>query len=406
MARQRQAFDDTFDIGDTYNGDFYNEPNYAIPRGNTGVSGYGTGGIEVPPLEVSAPAAPPIQNNIAPTTPPNTNAPGSFTPESYAPIQGFDFDKITGTKQFDSADKYSDALRAFSRGLGSGGVQISKNNLDPMIQWLKDNGFGSASAVGDDKIDFGDGQGPIDVLTSGGDIWFQNGLDRFAPPGGNIPDDRIGAPGGPDPFGPGGGAIPESPTRDIMAELEKLFPDGLFNQGIVNRRVENASEALGRQAKSRTASNRAMLADRGLIGSGPEQTAQNRMEDDLFSQYSNAVSGIYANESENADSRMMQALGLAAGLSEAEMDNMLGWFRAQSDDRLGQGRLGLDSMLGRGNLALGNMRATNDYNLGLGQQGLDRDRLLLDVDQGDMDNYIKILELLLSGAGVGAGGYI
>jgi hypothetical protein len=370
---------------------------------NTGVSGYGPGGEPVPPIDAP----------------------------KYAPIQGFDFEKLSGAKPYDSAEKYSDSVRAFSQYLGGGG-KVARNDLGGLTEWLQANGFGNARAVGDDKVDFGDGRGPIDIITSSGDVWFQNGPDRFEDSGGGQdPWSMFGGSGGFPGAGmgmsgaSGGGASSSGPAPskspyDIKAELAKLFPDGLFNKDVVSRRSQNAADELGRFRKSRVASNQAQLAERGLIGSGPEASMYNKVDTDIADLFGNAVSGIYADESENADQRMMQALGLASGLEQSEAQNAIDWFQAQSDDRLGQGQLGLgwgnlglghrragiDEMLGKGNLALGNMNAVNDYNLSLGRLGLDRDLGMAGLDNSSIDQYIQLLQLLMQGAGQSAGGYV
>ncbi len=96
----------------------------------------------------------------------------------YGQIQGFDYDKLTSGGG--TAEKYSPAVRTFSQGLGAG-TAITRGNLWPMVAYAQAQGFPNARAVGDDKIDFGDGNGPIDVIQSNGSVWFQNGADRFAP---------------------------------------------------------------------------------------------------------------------------------------------------------------------------------------------------------------------------------
>lgn len=195
-------------------------------------------------------------------------------------------------------------------------------------------------------------------------------------------------------------------TSDLMSTLKGLFPGGLFNQDTVSRRTENAREDLARQSKSRNATNRAALASRGLIGDGPEQTAQNRAESDIADQYSNAVSGIYADESDNADQRMMQALQLAAGLSSEEAKLIVDQFRAQTERSgmegslaLGNRNAGIDEMLGLGNLALGNTRASNDYNLGKGQ-------LDLGWNNADIEEWLATQGLKLQGANISSRGNV
>ena len=91
---------------------------------------------------------------------------------TYGNVPGFDFEKLSGTRPYDSPQKYSDAVRNFSEFLGGGG-QLARNNLGGAVDFAKSKGF-NASAVGDDKIDYGDGRGAIDVVRSDGQLWFNN----------------------------------------------------------------------------------------------------------------------------------------------------------------------------------------------------------------------------------------
>lgn len=103
------------------------------------------------------------------------NTPLSSTdPSAYAPVPGFDLNKIRNLDHVN--DKYTAAVRVFSRGLAALGLDAvsSRGNLQPMADFAKDNGFPDAKTVSDDQIDFGDGHGPIDVITVAGTWWFQN----------------------------------------------------------------------------------------------------------------------------------------------------------------------------------------------------------------------------------------
>jgi len=232
----------------------------------------------------------------------------------------------------------------------------------------------------------------------------------------------------------------------MLNQLKGLFPGGMFNQGIVNQRTDIARDALNRYRNQQNATNRAALANRGLLGSGPEATAQNLNEENIGGMFQNAVSGIQANESEAADRRMMQALQLATGLTADQAGLMLDSWKAQSGNNLGYGQLALGNRnadiesqlgnrgydvqsqlgnrnadissqlgnrnaditnsLGLGNLALGNLSATNSYNLGLGDYGLNRDRLGYDMEHGDTQQLIDILGQLYGGATTASGGYV
>ncbi len=173
---------------------------------------------------------------------------------------------------------------------------------------------------------------------------------------------------------------------------------GGFNQGIVNQRTNVATDAMQKALKSRQASDRAILADRGTLGSGPELTAMNRASEGEQNDLQDAITGINANESQAADQRLIQALQLAAGMTESEATNAINWFRAQSDNQLGQGQLALGNKnadqnysLGLGDLALGNTKAGNDYNLGTGNLQLGYDTLNSNNDNTTLQDLIDLI---------------
>lgn len=377
-----------------------------------------------------------------PTGTPTTEPAPAPAPKKYGAIQGFDLGKIDGSKPYDSGSKYSDSLRGFSNFLGEGG-KIGRNDLGGALDWLHSNGFAGAKGVGDDKIDFGDGQGPIDVINSKGEVWFQNGDDRFVQEGNAA---ALGMPsgsggGGAGGYGGGGGASggsgggssssgPGFTADSLKAALASLFPGGAFNQGAVDRNVDNVRGGIEKARKSRLATNQALLADRGLIGSGPESRAYQNMDEDLFNSEVSGINDAYSHESDNASQRMMMALQTAAGMTAEEARNAVDWFRAQSDNSiglgrnandaarnandyaLGQGQLGLgyytagnDFTLGQGRLAIDNMNGVNGYNLGVGRLGLDRDVAQQDLQGKDIDRLIAIINTLHGGASASAGGY-
>jgi hypothetical protein len=229
----------------------------------------------------------------------------------------------------------------------------------------------------------------------------------------------------------GGGSSSTKPAMDVSEWLKQYMDSGGgFNQNIVNRRVSSAQDTLNRQRQSRDASNRSVLAARGLIGSGPEITAMNRAEEDHSDIFAGAVNDIYANESENADQRAMQALSLATGMSISEAQNFLESQKIGNDFTLGQGQLGLghkqadnafelgkgnldlgfleagnDFTLGQGGLALGNLNAMNNYNLGAANFGLNQNQFNHQQGQDDIGNYLQLLQLYLGGANTSTGGF-
>lgn len=226
-------------------------------------------------------------------------------------------------------------------------------------------------------------------------------------------------PGGSKMFGAGGngydvnGFDGKTPWGgDLMSALKGLFPGGAFNQDIVNRRTDNARGTLEAQRKSSMKNNEAYLAERGLIGSGPQADAANSLESRLFGQFGQAQNDIFANESENADKRMIAALQAATGVNADEAANAVRQYSAATERGLGDKNIGLgyykagnDYELGRGNLALGNMNATNEYNLGAGRLGLDQQKLIQDFYEHADDATKAIIDQLFSGAVQSGNGY-
>lgn len=133
------------------------------PNGNTGINGGKVqaqpGGFVPQPSQQPAP-----QPSLA-----YSQAPVAGRPF----LLGFETSKIYDpNKQAGESGKYTPAAKAFGQAY-MGGVDIARGNLEPMLNTLKSQ-FPNARIVGDDKIDFGDGNGPIDVVRSDGSIVFQN----------------------------------------------------------------------------------------------------------------------------------------------------------------------------------------------------------------------------------------
>lgn len=205
---------------------------YAAGLGAPAGQGAGAGALNDETVATTATPAP--AGGAAGGALPNQSAPAA--PVKYADIQGFDSGKLNDPIY--SSAKYDPALRAFSAGLGSG-VQVGRNNLQGMADYAKKNGFANAQVVGDDKIDFGDGNGPIDVVQSNGSIWFQNGADRLGGGGG----DATGASGSGTGAGGSGGPdfsgleallqqqMAQSSARDAAsADYNKKIHDSILSQ--------------------------------------------------------------------------------------------------------------------------------------------------------------------------------
>jgi hypothetical protein len=344
---------------------------YTPPNGNTGISGYGF------PNGLPMPTGGPVPSGVKQRAPYSTGgyqptaAKPQAVPEESEPEFNGDyaayFKSILGSGPTNmqrgldnqaALEKYGGKLQIASDGTWRGRI----NDIP---------GIGSMTLIGDRQT-WGDG-----------DWAFRTGSEQYGSGGG-------GGGGGSQTPGPTAASNPE-----LWDKLKSLFDSGGgFNQDVVNRRSENAGAALRRDAKSRVANNEAYLASRGLIGDGPQGTAFNKVQTDTAEQYADALSGIYADESENADERMMGALSMMTGMSTADADRALGYLRANNDFSLGQG-----------SLALGNFEAQNNYNLGLGNFGLRRDELQHAINSGNIDQMIELLKIYMGGANTSAGGH-
>lgn len=200
-------------------------------------------------------------------------------------------------------------------------------------------------------------------------------------------------------------ALPNFNSPDMARLRELLYglaeSGGQFNKDIINRRVEGARTDLDRNRKSQLDSLRAGLAERGLLGQGPETSGMYGLEEELASRLNQEVSDIYAGESRNADARMMQALGELSGLTAQESANLAAAYNAQTS------RYSVDV-----NAATAKLGQMLDYILGLGGLGIQNSRLQLDADLGygglnndSINQLLEALRLLYGGAAQGQGGY-
>jgi hypothetical protein len=245
-----------------------------------------------------------------------------------------------------------------------------------------------------------------------------------------------GAGGGSTGSGPGGSASgsassgPAMSMDQIMKFLGPLMTNGGgFNEGAFGRRLDSVRGALDRQKKSTLDSQRAIMADRGLLSEGPnhqsgvENTNLGRIDQNISDQFSNELNSVYADESDRADQRMISALQMATGMTEEQARNAVQYAGISSNERLGHERnandltLGMgnldlgrsrdahDFSLGQGNLALGNLNAMNGYNLGAGRLALDQENSAYDHQNTSVDDLIKLLQIQMNGADISSNGH-
>lgn len=147
-----------------------------------------------------------------------------YTPQSYAGdfmnLEGFrDQAALDADPNAQSSIKY--IFRNATQGLAPG-----SESLDMVVQRLNDQGI-PAKRVGPDKIDFGNGEGPVDVIRGGTDEvgyhawqWLVDGTNQGGGGG--------GTQGAPLAVGPGiAGALGNSSLQEwLMGELQKVVQGG------------------------------------------------------------------------------------------------------------------------------------------------------------------------------------
>lgn len=176
----------------------------ATPAPTSTTAGPRGGGTAGPRGSNPFPGSQGPMGDTPPVVPPSPDPEGPADPEDapptkpiYANIPGLDLGKLQrgeGTKY-----KYGPAAHAFSSFVGGGG-KVGRNALDDLVTYAQTKfGLTKARVVGDDKIDFGDGAGPVDLILSDGGLWW----GQEAPGGGGGSADPFtqaaggsGAPGG------------------------------------------------------------------------------------------------------------------------------------------------------------------------------------------------------------------
>lgn len=94
---------------------------------------------------------------------------GEASPRVYQPMLGFDYVKLNTpahtTPKYVFARATQELDFAFDRASRSSGLQR-------LADYAKEHGYPNTTIIGKDKMNFGDGMGDVDVLTSDGQWWW------------------------------------------------------------------------------------------------------------------------------------------------------------------------------------------------------------------------------------------
>jgi hypothetical protein len=220
-----------------------------------------------------------------------------------------------------------------------------RQNPAPRLAALKAAGI-NATMVGDDKIDFGDGYGPIDVITRGGQWAWQPGGGGAPAPTAMAPAGAMaGAAGGYGASGgSGGGGAFGDQIKAMVLKLMGQQPTDVMTDPV----YRGAMDAYNTQQQRNTEVERNAMAERmaaeGTLNTGGFTDRVARGEQVRGENTANFAGQLGIRELERQREEVMQALQLGAGMMTDEQ------------------RLALTEKLGMINASLQQQSITNQNN--------------------------------------------
>lgn len=188
---------------------------------------------------------------------------------------------------------------------------------------------------------------------------------------------------------------------DVQRALSGLMErGGELPADQVARRFESARELLDKGRRTMINDARGDLASRNLLSEpgipqGAEIGAIDRITDKLAPEFSRALRDIYADESAKSDARMMTALQMATGFSTDQARNLLAG--------IGEGTARQSALA---DLALRELQTNMAWNQFLAQFGLERDKVMYDIQNGGIDQLMPLLQAFMQLGGMANAGYV
>jgi hypothetical protein len=149
-----------------------------------------------------------------------------------------------------------------------------------------------------------------------------------------------------------------------------------------NLRLESLQEDYNRARKFQLSQDRATLADRGLLSEpghaqGPEVTALSRLEETLSPIWAEGIRNALGDANDRASQNYLTALGLGTQRQQILSD-----------------------------IAVRNLEQNRLWNQFLAQHGLDRDRIMYELQNGQMEALAPLLLAFSQFANISSGGFI
>ena len=168
----------------------------------------------------------------------------------------------------------------------------------------------------------------------------------------------------------------------------------------VARRFESARELLDKGRRTMINDLRGDLGNRNLLSEpgipqGIETGGINRVTEAIAPEFSRALRDIYTDESAKSDARMMTALQMATGFSTDQARNLLAG--------IGEGTARQSALA---DIALRTLQNNQAWSMFLAEFGLKRDQVMYQIQNGQIDQILPILQAFLQLGGMANQGYV
>lgn len=196
----------------------------------------------------------------------------------------------------------------------------------------------------------------------------------------------------------------EGKTRfggDVEAALAGLLDrGGNIDDGQVARRYESARELLDKGRRTMINDLEGDLVSRNLmsepgIPQGAHIGGLNRITEKIAPEFSRALRDIYTDESAKADTRLMTSLQMATGMASDQARNLLAG--------IGEGTARQSALA---DIALRSLQTNMAWSQFLAEFGLNRDKVMYDIQNGQVEDILPILQAFMQLSGMANQGYV
>jgi len=196
----------------------------------------------------------------------------------------------------------------------------------------------------------------------------------------------------------------EGKTRfggDVETALAGLLDrGGELDEGQVARRYESARELLDKGRRTMINDLEGDLVSRNLLAEpgipqGAHSGGLKRVTEAIAPEFSRALRDIYTDEAGKADARLMTSLQLATGMASDQARNLLA--------SIGEGTARQGALA---DIALRSLQTNMAWSQFLAEFGLKRDQVMYEMENGNIEQFLPILQAFIQLGGMANQGYV